>query len=45
MGVFRNENAAARHFLDAQQQGKCSKLLRISRLKMGFVEVPKLRSF
>ncbi|HEY1215052.1 MAG TPA: M20/M25/M40 family metallo-hydrolase [Bryobacteraceae bacterium] len=25
MGVFRNENAAAHHFRDTEQQGKCSK--------------------
>src|SRR5437899_689161 len=30
MGVFRNENAAARPFRDAQQQGKCSKQTRTS---------------
>jgi len=31
MGVFRNENAAARTFRDTQQQGKYSKLYRYRR--------------
>ena len=48
MGVFRNENAAAHPFRDAQQQGKCSKEQRIKipapyRVERGFLFKPGLQ--